>query len=223
MDYFHKMTVDEANIKNAVLSGIPLIISTYTLPRETEIYIESVVTAFLRLAGKEKFKDYILYCVQELTANAKKANTKRVYFMEHGLDISNPGDYQKGMEQFKEDTLNNITHYLQMQENMGLYIKLFVQIRENTIYFEIRNNVVVTRTELTRIQDRIARARQYKTLDEALAQVMDDSEGAGLGIVILVLMLHKMGLGEDSFAIFHTNNETIARIMVPLDHVYVEK
>ena len=50
-----------------------------------------------------------------------------------------------------------------------------------------------------------------------MSQVLDDSEGAGLGLVILVLMLKKMGLGEDSFDILSDGTETVARIVIPLE------
>ena len=217
-----KMVVDEAKVKKAILSALPLTITTFTLSREMEVYIEEVVTVFLRLAGQEKLEDYVVYCVHELAANAKKANTKRVYFSEEGLDLSNLDDYREGMEHFKEKTLGNISHYLRLQKQQGLYVKLIIQMQENIIQIEIRNNAAVTRTELIRIHDRLARSRQYNNLDEALSQVLDDSEGAGLGLVILVLMLKKMGLDEDCFDIRSNANETIARIMIPLEQVHIQ-
>jgi putative nucleotidyltransferase with HDIG domain len=216
------LVVDESKVKKAVQSGIPLTITTFTLPHEVEMYIEQVVTVFLKQVDHEKLKDYIVYCVQELAVNAKKANTKRVYFIEQGLDLSVPEDYQKGMTSFKEDTLNNIAHYLQLQKEKGLYIKLILQMKKNIILIEVRNNVAVTKTELIRIHDKLARSRQYNNLEDALSQVLDNSEGAGLGLVILVLMLKKMGLDEDCFDILSTEKETIARIIIPLDKTKVE-
>jgi putative nucleotidyltransferase with HDIG domain len=216
------LVVDETKIKKAVQSGIPLTITTFTLPHEIELYIENVIAVFLKQVDQEKLKDYIVYCVQELAVNAKKANTKRVYFSEQGLNLANPNDYKKGMETFKENTLNNIGHYLQLQKEKGLYIKLVLQIKRNIIFIEVRNNVAVTRTELIRIHDKLARSRQYNNLEEALSQVLDDAEGAGLGLVILVLMLKKMGLDEDCFDILSSEKETIARILIPLDQTRLE-
>jgi putative nucleotidyltransferase with HDIG domain len=216
------LIVDESKVKRAVQLGIPLTITTYTLPHEVEMYIEQVVTIFLKQLDQEKLKDYIVYCVQELAVNAKKANTKRVYFIERGLDLSKPEDYQKGMISFKEDTLNNIVHYLQLQKERGLYIKLILQMKKNDILIEVRNNVAVTKTELIRIHDKLARSRQYNNLEDALSQVLDNSEGAGLGLVILVLMLQKIGLDEDCFDILSTEKETIARIIIPLDQTRLE-
>jgi putative nucleotidyltransferase with HDIG domain len=126
------------------------------------------------------------------------------------------------METFKAETLGNIAHYLQLQKDKGLYIKLVLQIKRNIIFIEVRNNVVATRTELIRIHDKLARSRQYDTLADAMSQVLDDSEGAGLGLVILALMLKKMGLDEDCFDIRGTEQETVARIIIPLEKARVE-
>jgi hypothetical protein len=183
-----ELVVDEEKIKKAIQSGLPLTITTYTLPKEIEIYIEHIIDAFLRQMNQIKLKDYIVYCVQELVTNAKKANTKRVYFMERGLDINNQKDYEEGMKKFKEETLGNIAYYLQLQKEKGLYIRVSLQVKKNTINIEIRNNVKATKTEQLRIHDKMARSRQYGNLEDALTSVLDSSEGAGLGLVILILM-----------------------------------
>jgi putative nucleotidyltransferase with HDIG domain len=216
------LVVDEEKIKRAVQSGIPLTITTFTLPHEIEMYIEQVLTVFLQYVEQTQLKDYIIYIIQELAVNAKKANTKRVYFAEKRLSLENPDDYKAGMLNFKEETLGNITHYLQLQKAKGLYIKLILQTKRNIIFIEVRNNVAVTTTELIRIHDKLARSRQFDSLEDALSQVLDNSEGAGLGLVILVLMLKKMGLSEDCFDILRTERETIARIIIPLGKTKVE-
>jgi putative nucleotidyltransferase with HDIG domain len=212
-----ELVVDQDKIKKAIQSGLPLTITTYTLPKEIEIYIEQVIDAFLRQMDQIKLKDYIIYSVQELVVNAKKANTKRVYFMERGLDINDQKDYETGMKNFKEDTLGNISHYLQLQKEKGFHIKIVLQIKRNTIHIEIRNNVIANKMEQLRIHDKMARSRQFTSLEDALSQVLDDSEGAGLGLVILVLMLKKIGLDDECFSIKATDKETIASITIPLD------
>ena len=216
------LVVDEAKIKKAIQSGIPLTITTFTLPHEIEAYIEQVLVTFLKHVGQDKLKDYLFFCVQELAGNAKKANTKRVYFMERGLDLNKPDEYKLGMAAFKETTLGNIGHYLQIQKEKGLYIKLILQMKGNIISIEVRNNVTITKTEEIRIHDKLARSRQYNSLEEAMAQVLDDTEGAGLGLVILILMLKKIGLDDDCFDITGNDKETVAKITIPLDQTRID-
>jgi putative nucleotidyltransferase with HDIG domain len=217
-----ELVVDEEKIKKAIKSGLPLTITTYTLPKEIEVYIEQVIDEFLRQMNQLKLKDYVVYCVQELVVNAKKANTKRVFFDERGLDINNEKEYHMGMESFKNETIDNIAHYLQLQKERGLFIKVVLQVKRNTINIEIRNNVTATKAEQLRIQDKLARSRQYSSLEDAMSQVLDDSEGAGLGLVILVLMLKKIGLDDEAFSIKTTDKYTIANISIPLEQTMVE-
>jgi putative nucleotidyltransferase with HDIG domain len=212
-----ELKVDIEKIKQAVQAGLPYTIVTYTLPHEVEVYIEQVLAAFLKFCGKEEFKDYLSYCVRELAVNAKKANTKRVYFIDEGLKIDVPEEYRDGMANFKKDTLNNIGRYLMLQKEKGLYIKLLLTSKNDSIQIEVCNNSVISRAELMRVYDRIARSQQFRNMEDAFAQVLDDSEGAGLGIVVMVLMLRKMGLDKSAFTIACTETETIAKIVVPFD------
>jgi putative nucleotidyltransferase with HDIG domain len=211
-----ELVVDVPKIKRAAQNAIPLTITTYTLPHDIEVYMEEVLEAFLTELGQKKLKDYLIYCLRELAVNAKKANTKRVYFEVKGLDLDLPEDYEKGMATFKQDTLGNITYYLAKQKEKGYYVKIIYQAKGPNILLEVRNNVEINKTEYLRIHDKLARSRQYNTLEEALSAVLDSSEGAGLGLVILVLMLKKMGLDEECFDIWAENGETVARITVPV-------
>jgi len=215
-------TLDKEKVKKAARNSIPISIKTYTLPHETEIYLEEVLKVFLEEFGQDHLKDRLAYCMKELAVNAKKANTKRVYFKEKNLNIDNEEDYKTGMKTFKSDTLNNIDHYLELQKQAGLYIKIIFRAINNTFTLKITNNSEISQKEQIRVYDRIARSRAFETMEEALTTVLDDSEGAGLGIVILVLMLKKIGLNEDAFDIDIENGETVARIEVPFSKVHLE-
>jgi hypothetical protein len=140
-----------------------------------------------------------------------------VYFLEKGLNLTDSEDYNAGMEDFWEETLNNIDYYLEQQRQKGLYIKLSLHLHQNIVTIEVRNNSTITPTELSRIRHRLTNARKYNDLEDAIVHVLDDSEGAGLGLVILVQMMKKIGLNEDNFDILRTDNETIARIVIPRD------
>jgi putative nucleotidyltransferase with HDIG domain len=212
-----KDIIDLSKIKMAIQAGIPLSITTYTLPHEMEEYMRSVLSVFLEELNQGQMIEYLSYCLNELITNAKKANTKRIYFQEKKLDITNLSDYEKGMADFKVDTLNNIKYYLQQQKKNGLYVKLVLQTRNNKIKLEVRNNAELTVYEYKRIHDKLSRAQQYTTVDEALNQILDESEGAGLGLIIMVLMLEKIGLTEENYQVLCENGETITRIILPLN------
>ena len=163
-------------IKRAVRNSVPLTIKTFTLPHETELQLEQILEIFLGEFGQSQIKDRIAYCLRELAVNAKKANTKRVYFKEKALDINNDIDYAQGMISFKEDTLSNIDFYLQKQKDEGLYIKVVFQAKGKTFILSVKNNAEISRKEQIRVYDRIARSRAFESLEEALSTVLDESE-----------------------------------------------
>ncbi|MCR4742182.1 MAG: hypothetical protein K5866_04840 [Treponema sp.] len=210
-----QLEVDTDKIKNAVRLQLPLEITSYTLPRNIEIYIRKVLDIFLKECRQEHMYEYLNFCLSELLTNSKKANTKRVYFAEKNLDINNENDYEKGMETFKEDTLTNINHYLELQKKAGLYIKLSFQIKGEQIKMEIKNNAKITSFELARINKKIASVQQYKSMEDVFTNVLDQSEGAGLGIIIIILMLQKIGLSKENYQVIATEEETITRIILP--------
>ena len=210
-----KLTVDKQKLLQAINMGVPVTITSYTLPRATEAFMMDVTSTFLQLLHREDIVDCITYCLKELTTNAKKANTKRIYFTEKKLNLFKQADYEEGMKNFKEDTLNDQAHYLQLQKEARLYVKVTLYASESMIVIKVQNNSQMTRTEFKRMFDKVARAKQFTSLNDAMTQILDSSEGAGLGIVIMMLMLKKIGLGQDAFEFTSENGVTESRIEIP--------
>ncbi len=208
---------DREKIQLAVKLHTPIEIISYTLPREKERYIHEVLTVFLEECHQEHMTDNLIFCLGELLTNSKKANTKRIYFKEHNLDINNEMDYQQGMISFKEDMLNNISHYLEEQEKAGLYVKLILQLYDEGLKIEIRNNSILTVFESKRINEKLKASRKYTDPKQVITRVIDQTEGAGLGIIIIVLMLQKIGLSQENYKVFSTDKETITQMILPLN------
>lgn len=211
------LEIDRQKIENAVRLNLPIEMTTYTLPRNMEVYFRSIEGVFLEVCHQEHLKEYLDFCLGELLTNSKKANTKRVYFEEKNLDINDPADYAVGMEYFKDETTSNIEHYLELQKKKGYYIKFSLQLKKNDLVIQIRNNALLTSFEYERIQHKFALAQKYDNMDEVIANVLDQSEGAGLGIIIITLMLQKVGYTKENFKIFCTDTETITQIVLPCD------
>jgi len=215
--------VDTDKVRRALQTAVPLVIKLYSIPHETELYLERILEAFLAELGQEKLKDRLAYCMREIALNAQKANTKRIYFNEKGLNINDRDDYESGMQHFKDETLENINYFLQKQKEHGFYVKIVFQKQGNAFVLSVRNNVEITKTEQIRVFDRIARARAFNSVEDAPATLIDNSEGAGLGIIIIVLMLKKIGLTDDCFDLDFREGETVASLSIPFSDVHLEK
>lgn len=214
-EFQEKLEADTKVIEEAVKLQMPIVITSYTLPKNMEIYIREVTSLFLKECRQEHLFEYLDFCLTELLTNAKKANTKRVYFLEKNLDINNPDDYKIGMENFKEETLTNIDYYLELQKKAGLYVKLQLQLKGDKIHIEIRNNSLLTKEENEKIHEKLASVQKYTSLEDAYANVLDQSEGAGLGIIIIILMLEEVGLDKNSYQVFIDENETVTSLVLP--------
>lgn len=217
------MNIDPAKVAHAARQGIPLVVRTHTLPPSTEHDLEEILGLFLAEMGRESLKDRLAYCLRELTGNAKKANTKRAYFHDRGLNLDDPDDYDRGMGEFKATTLGNIDHYLEVQKSLGLVIKVTFLIRHQVLHIAVRNNAPILAVELARAHGRLDRSWGFDAVEDAVVDLLDDSEGAGLGIGILVLMLRKMGLDRRSFRLEAVGHETEALLSVPMEQVRMDE
>lgn len=185
--------------------------------------IDEILGVFLDELGQNELKDHLSYCLKELAANAKKANTKRVYFEEKNLNIQDSEDYREGMKTFRNETMDNQYYWIERQKEKGLYIKFLFHPADKQFRITVKNNSEITHKEHMRVYDRIARSRAFGTLEEAFSEALDNLEGAGLGIIILVLMLRKMGLDEDAYKIEGSNGITSANITIPIGEVKLEQ
>ena len=212
--------VDRNKIRIAVKLHSPIEIVSYVLPREKEMYIQEVLSEFLNKCHQEHLTEGLKFCITELLVNAKKANTKRVFFKEKNLDINNPADYETGMKTFKDETTSNLEYYLGKQKEHGLYVKVVLKLDNDSVYIEIRNNSVLTFFEEERIREKINKAKQFNSLEEVFTSVLDSTEGAGLGIIIIILMLQKVGLSKDNYKVYTTENETVTSIILPVNQQF---
>jgi hypothetical protein len=203
-------------IRTAQESQKPLLIKTHTFLPDAQAYVDGVLEAYLAELGVPYLFDQLSFCIRELAVNAKKANTKRVYFESRGLDILDPDAYREGMAHFKRDTLDDQATYLQLLKERDLYIKIEFLRWQQSCSVAVKNNVLVTPAELDRVKDKIAKSQQYANLEDAFGEVLDESEGAGLGILVLILMLKKLGFTGDFFQFYTMGGETVARIILPL-------
>ncbi len=220
MDTIRRIKVDPAKVKTAIEAGVPVVITTYKLPREMEQYMDEMLRTFFHELHQDERSEGLAYCLKELINNAKKANTKRIYFKEKNLNIDNPTQYEEGMASFKIDTITNIEHYLELQKEQGLYITLSLHALNDYIEMSVANRAVLTVFEYKRMHDKITRAQTYNSVDENFSKLLDDTEGAGLGLIIMMLVLRRCGFDDDNCEIISKNGETMVRLRLPFQREF---
>ena len=161
-------------------------------------------------------RETVINIVRELTNNAVKANLKRIYFKNRNLDITETGDYREGMEHFKDETYMSgggpATGILMDSE---MLVRVSFTTTDDHIQISVTNNVPILDVELKKITSRIEKAGRYRDIAQAFDEVLDDSEGAGLGLIMAVMLLRNCGLDPDTLTIHRRGELTIARLSIP--------
>jgi putative nucleotidyltransferase with HDIG domain len=177
--------------------------------------VVSGLESILKERGQDEIFDQMAYCLRELMDNAAKANLKRIYFADQGLRIDQPGDYQRGMRGFRGGVEQERERLEGLQEASDLVVRICFREEQGDLRLTVENNVSIQQVEYERILNKLRKARLYTGLDEFFEEVEDETESAGLGLVMLILILRKLGIGEDGFAIERGDSWTRALLVIP--------
>ena len=167
---------------------------------------------FLAAAGMHGLKNKLSYCIHELAGNAKKANTKRLFFRDRKLNIDNPFDYTAGMALFKAEMIQRADYFQQRLRDENLYVTFQFRTVRNGVQITVRNNAEITTDEQRRIRQKLAIVERFNCLADAYSISEDNAEGAGLGIVMMLFMLKTLGFGSDAFDVRPVKGETVATL-----------
>ena len=204
-------------IKKAVKDRQPIDFFCYTLTPDQKIRFQKILAIFLEECNQMYLYNYLTYCLFELLDNGSKANAKRIFYQEHHLDINNEDDYKNGMKTFKETLLENTLHYQEKLKAGELRVHLLLTAND-VISVTVSNNTKITDSEYARIQDKINKTKVYNSIAEAVSDI-DQTEGSGLGIITVLVMLKKLGLDANNLKFDITENETVATIEIPKDTI----
>jgi hypothetical protein len=196
----------------AIVNSRTLTVKTVTYLPQERAHIDTILGAFLDAAGMRPLKNKLSYCIHELAGNAKKANTKRLFFLEKNLQIASEKDYAAGMAEFKREMVERVDHYLERLRAENFYVKFQFRKIKNGVRISVRNNTELTPEEESRIHAKQAIAERYSCLADAYSTTEDGAEGAGLGIVMMLFMLKNLGFGSDAFSVRASQGETIATL-----------
>lgn len=206
---------DIESIKVAVKTRKPVDFYCYTLTPDQKARFQEILSIFLKECDQTYLYNYLSYCLFELLDNASKANAKRIYFKEHNLNINDEKDYKNGMIDFKSTLDENTLHYQDQLKDGKLQVHLLLSA-DDVISITVSNNTKITDLEYNRIKEKIEKTKVYNTMADAINDI-DQTEGSGLGIITVLIMLKKLGLASDHLQFKTTDTETIATIEIPKD------
>ncbi len=204
-------------------NGKKLFIKAYGMVRTTEDFLR---TAVRRIMGRFKRPDLapaIEIILKELTMNAAKANFKKVFFLENRLNIDNPTDYEEGMTLFRDSMSETMfLDYGRKAREANLSVLISLDYDDDRVVVEVRNNVPMSPDEEKRAREKLRVAMGSNDLTQLFVDNIDESEGAGLGLMLCLTTLRSSAIDPRMLSIATDfEKETIARVEIPLHENYI--
>ncbi|MCB1193460.1 MAG: hypothetical protein H7A23_12360 [Leptospiraceae bacterium] len=216
-----KKIVKECVDNNKIISLQTYLLSDYG-EKVLKIITETVLTKF----NRQDLIELSYSAAKELLINATKANVKRIIFKDKNLDIRNEEDYKQGMSEFKDNLredkfpiLRPIFKKYQFPVTITYYYTPYV------LNIKVKNNFPLLEIEERRIRDKFQKAKSFSSLLDFYMEFGDDTEGAGMGITMVGLMLDESGIDRHGFSLYSSEkyNETVAKLEIPLSEEYISK
>ena len=160
--------------------------------------------------------------ILELVENAVKANLKRAFFQKHGFDIHHPDQYRQGVRAFI-NAFRTIPpdEYRQALLDLDLIVSVEVDNNAQRLLIYVENSALLLLEEEKRIRRQLAAAMQAEALESFYLNFGDETEGSGMGLAMIVLLIRNLGFPPEHFRVFHRGERTIARLEFPMAADYV--
>jgi len=208
------LILNPPDYKESIINGEDVYIQFSVFTPEVESFLVRILHRLLQKYDFLYYKEMLLTVIRELISNAIKANVKRLYFKIKNLDIRDRLDYRDGMNTFKEDVYCNDNDYLDKLKSSNLFVKVLFKPKADSFSLYIINNTQILKEELIKVNARIKKAFKYNDIAEAFHDVLDDSEGAGLGLIMAIMLFKNSGISLDSFKISAQKGRTISSINI---------
>ncbi len=207
-------------LKNAVFNENIINLISYSLSEKTEKRIDIILNEILEKYKKEDVKSPIYTCIKELAVNGTKANLKSVFFENKKVphnDLENYKKYTKKfkriLEKSKERNFGNIVY------KRGFFLKISFEYSKTYVKVTVFNNCIIPKYDKERIKNKMEKAKSYESIADYYRDAFDDTEGAGMGLALIVILLKGIGLDINNFNVKIHNKGMTANVLFPLNEI----
>jgi hypothetical protein len=196
-------------------------IIAYSISDDVEAQIRKSLLEILTPRHLEELNAPIYTCVKELMLNAVKANFKKIYF-ENYVPVSNSQNvvaYETAFQLFQlVMSRENAKHFGDIAREDDIKAEIEIWTVENLLHVMVTNPVKMTETDLKKVNQKLRDADKCRDLADYFMKHIYDPyrEGAGLGLILIMMMLKSLQAPRDSLVILSENNITTAYLKIPL-------
>jgi hypothetical protein len=212
----------KAAIDNAIANEHVIRIRAYAIISATEAGLSYIVEQILTKYNRPDLVGPVYTSVKELALNGAKANFKRILFEDEKIDSDNDEQYEYGMELFRKYLNENwVLEYGKKSRERKLHVDIFFDFNRDRLIIEVVNNRPISHKEDKRIREKFHTAMRYDDIAQFYMEGGDNSEGAGMGIVLVTMLLKAQNIDPHLFTIRSDYREkTLARVEFPLSPDY---
>ncbi len=176
----------------------------------------------LKKVQHEDMLDVVYTATKELIINATKANIKRIIFAENNLDIDDPTDWELGTAIFRDKLLSpNFKEYFKKARILNFKVITRYIYTKHGLRIDVVNNTPISKFDEERLREKLREAMQYKSLADFYMDYSDNTEGSGLGLALVVILLKNQGIDPQYLRIGKDGDTTVARLEIPFSDAYV--
>ncbi len=213
-------------VQNAVNERQTISLKTYILSDYGEMALDVIIKQILTKFDRIDLMEVTYTAAKELIINATKANIKKIIFEENQYDWKDIRQYEKGLTEFRNQlSEKTIIGYEKKFRRKDLHVMATFYYSEDVLNIKIKNNYPLFPIEERRIREKFKKAQNFSNLIEFYMEHGDNSEGAGLGLTMVSILLEQSEIDRHSFILYSSEkyNETIAKIEIPLNPNYITK
>ncbi len=196
-------------------------VATYSISEDMENEVRGILHCILNDYNCEDLFAPIYTSVKELIINAIKANYKNIYFENYSSksNLHRALKYETALQLFQLELNRENAGYLErIARSEDIKAEIALWTSEDFLHVEVVNPVMMTEIELTNVKKKLYDAESCGDIAEYFLRNIDDPmrEGAGLGLILITMMLKSLQAPSDSLSISSDENRTTAHLRIPL-------
>ncbi|MBI41796.1 MAG: histidine kinase [Leptospiraceae bacterium] len=214
------------NIQVAVKNGRYLTLKTHRMTEMVEKHIQHALESILDKTQKAPLIHTLYTILKELVINGCKANQKRIFFDEVGLNIKDATEYTEGISKYRDTFSEKMSlEYGMKARRKGYFVLIDFHFDGDGLTIEVVNNTPIAPQEEEAMREKLKKAMGYNDIAEFYMDqaMMGESEGAGLGLALVIILLKGEGIDPKLFRIMIREDRTIARLEIPFSEKFVSK
>ena len=212
--------VVSSDIFEALGSNRKVRIEAYSVSDKVEARIRDVLSTCLSGTGCEDIHGPLYTVIKELLINAVKANYKNIYFENYDPSKSVASlDYETALKLFKlEMSRDQAVHFEKRAREQDIRADVVFARSDGHLHVHVANPASMTEIEYSNVRKKLSYAQKCQDISEYFLEEDDDphKEGAGLGLILIIMVLRSLGLRESDFLIESGKTGTVASFSIPL-------